>query len=99
MAEPLVQERDEARPQRRDRAGAADDEVLTVNPNLVATGRVGVSRNVGHATADATSRVGRARYVSVALPARQIEDVADTAAGGAIGPLVPHDLAADAVAR
>src|SRR5216683_1568109 len=86
---------DEAGPERRDGAGAADDHVFAVDADGVAGGGVGVARDVWNAAA--ADGVGGLGDAGAGLPGGQREDVADAAAGCAfvVGELVPDDLGGD----
>ena len=90
-----VGERDEAGPERRDGAGAADDHGFAVDADGVAGGGVGVAGDVGNAAA--AGAAGGLGDIGVSLPGGQREDVADAAAGGAfvVGQLVPDHLGDD----
>ncbi len=45
----VVAERDQARPERRHRAGAADHALLAVDARAIAAGGAGVAGDIGHA--------------------------------------------------
>src|SRR5206468_4252471 len=88
LAELLVQQRHEPRPERRHRARAADHAVAAVNPDHVARQRVRVAGDVRDAPAPTAARA--LGHVGVLLPRREVEHLADAAAGGAVlPPLVP----------
>ncbi len=86
---------DQAGPERRNGAGAANGERLAIDADSVSGGGVGIACNVGNAAA-AGGCVG-GRDIAAGLPRGQRELVADAAAGCAIvrGSLVPDDLRAD----
>ena len=94
-AERLGEPADQGRPERRDRAGPADDLGGAVDQDLVAGAWVGVAGDVGHPPAAVTAGAGR--DPGVLLPHRHREGVADPAAGGAVTAVVPDRLAGDRV--
>src|SRR6478609_10467904 len=87
----LIDQCGQPRPERGDRAGAADDELLAVHPDHVAALRAGVTRDVRYAAhGPRNHRI---------LPGRLWKDRTDPAAGGAAGGVVPDHFLAQFVAR
>src|SRR5581483_6129061 len=95
LAELLVQKRDESCPQGRDGAGSTDDLILSIDANLIAGLRIGVSGNIGHTSA-LESGIDLRGYAGVLLVIGNGEEVADAAAGCA---LVIRELVPDLLER
>ncbi len=84
LAEDLVDAGGESGPQRSDGAGTADHGSLSVNVNVVAGDRVGISGNIRNAAADEMAGIDGSGHVCVGLIGGLGEKLTDATAGGAL---------------
>jgi hypothetical protein len=94
VPERLLEQGREPSPQRRDRAGSADDERLPVDEHLVASLGVSVTGHVRDAATVTSTRVGR-RGVDRRLVGRHRRDAGNPATGRAPAGVRPHRLGGD----
>src|SRR5208337_452105 len=93
LAQRLIAESQQSGPQWRYGAGSSHGEAGSVHLDIIASCRVGIAANIGHAAALEIARVPRGRYIRVRLEGRNREGVAHSAAScSAAGPVVPHHL-------
>src|SRR6266404_6429024 len=92
--QPLIDARNQAGPQGRDRAGPADDRVLPRDPHLITGERVGVTGHIRQTSSRCAP--GRFRYPEFALVRWTRENPADSpATGAATVAFIPNDFASD----
>src|SRR5271157_4568902 len=94
VAQRLIEERNQAGPQRGHSAGSSHGKTRAVHLDLVAGRRVGIAGNVGKPPAFEVPRILGWRHIGIGLPRREGEGIADPATGCAtIGKIVPYDFA------
>ena len=97
----LVHERDQACPERRNGTGSTERRALSIDVDLIACCRIGITCNIRHPASDTLVRIFRWWYVCIGLPCRQVEEIAyaTTCCSLIISLLIPDNFTGDLVVR